>query len=117
MKKHMKKIIAVFILLFACYCVVDAVIEVRQETFPIKVEEIYSIDISLPNDAYEYPDGWQTMNKRMLVYHSGPVRDTSLNDVTTRDAITAMINELSNKPVVMLYDKKTISFYPLQEVA
>ena len=29
----------------------------------------------------------------------------------------AMINELSNKPVVMLYDKKTISFYPLQEVA
>lgn len=29
----------------------------------------------------------------------------------------AMINELSNKPVVMLYDKKTISFHPLQEVA
>ena len=29
----------------------------------------------------------------------------------------AMINELSNKPVVMLYDKKTISFLPLQEVA
>ena len=63
MKKHMKKIIAVFILLFACYCVVDAVIEVRQETFPIKVEEIYSIDISLPNDAYEYPDGWQPTEK------------------------------------------------------
>ena len=97
MKKHMKKIIAVFILLFACYCVVDAVIEVRQETFPIKAEEIRSIDISLPNDAYEYTDGWQTMNKRTLVYHSGPVRDTSLNDVTTRDAITAMIDELSMK--------------------
>lgn len=29
----------------------------------------------------------------------------------------AMINELSNKPVVMLYDKKTISFHPLQDVA
>lgn len=29
----------------------------------------------------------------------------------------AMINELSNKPVVMLYDKKTISFHPLKEVA
>lgn len=29
----------------------------------------------------------------------------------------AMINELSNKPVVMLYDKMTISFHPLQEVA
>ena len=29
----------------------------------------------------------------------------------------AMINELSNKPVVMLYDNKTISFHPLQEVA
>ena len=29
----------------------------------------------------------------------------------------AMINTLSNKPVVMLYDKKTISFHPLQEVA
>ena len=29
----------------------------------------------------------------------------------------AMINELSNKPVVMLYDKETISFHPLQEVA
>lgn len=29
----------------------------------------------------------------------------------------AMINELSNKPVVMLYDKKAISFHPLQEVA
>lgn len=29
----------------------------------------------------------------------------------------AMINELSNKPVAMLYDKKTISFHPLQEVA
>ena len=29
----------------------------------------------------------------------------------------AMINELSNKPVVMLYDKKTISFHHLQEVA
>lgn len=29
----------------------------------------------------------------------------------------AMINALSNKPVVMLYDKKTISFHPLQEVA
>ena len=29
----------------------------------------------------------------------------------------AMINELSNKPVVMLYDKKTISFHPLHDVA
>ena len=29
----------------------------------------------------------------------------------------AMINELSNKPVVMLYEKKTNSFHPLQEVA
>ena len=29
----------------------------------------------------------------------------------------AMINELSNKPVIMLYDKKTISFHPLKEVA
>ena len=97
MKKHMKKIIAVFILLFACYCVIDAVIEVRRETFPIKAGEIYRIDISLPNDAYDYPDRWQTMDKGALVYHSGSVRDTSLNDVTTRDAITAMINELPMK--------------------
>lgn len=29
----------------------------------------------------------------------------------------AMINTLSNRPVVMLYDKKAISFHPLQEVA
>jgi hypothetical protein len=97
MKKHIKKMIALFFMLFGCYCVVDAVIEVRQEIFPIKAEEIRRIDISLPNDAYDYPDGWQTMDQGKLVYHSGSVRDKSLNDVTTRDAITAMINELSMK--------------------
>ncbi len=97
MKKHIRKIIAVFILLFGCYCVVDAGIEVRQETLPIKAEEIRRIDISLPNDAYDYPDGWQTMDKGTLVYHSGPVRDTSLHDVTKRDAIAALINALPMK--------------------
>lgn len=89
MKKRTKKYIAIFVMLFCCYCIVDAVVDTQQKIFPVKAEEISRITITLPKD--EYVMERDDLNSSIVIYakdsHYG-----ELGDVTKKDAIANLIN-------------------------